>query len=263
YSFSVSTPFYKSKWFSFLIILGLLSTGGLIQFYFNWAKQRKKRQLELIRIEEHQKIRVRTSEDFHDELGNKLTRISLLTEILEKKTNQEDVDKISLIRQIKENVSSLYSGTKEIIWSLTPDSDNLSELLERIKHFGHELFQEAEIEFACFGLDEIDPKIMLPADYGPNIMLICKEFFNNSLRHSRCTKVTFKAACPEDGKATFSIEDNGKGFDEKHIVKGNGLNNIKRRANRIGAVLEISGVPDSGTKITVEIKYLKKGDRFI
>jgi len=263
YPFSVSTPFHKSKWFLVLIILSLLVTGAVVQFYFNRIKLRKQKQLESMRIEEHQKIRQRTSEDFHDELGNKLTRISLLTEILQKKTSMDNTDKNAVIMQIKENVLSLYSGTKEIIWSLTPSSDNVVEILARIKLFGQELFQDLEIEFLCMGLEEIDPKIILPADYGLNIVLICKEFLNNSLRHSGCSTVTLVAVSQGYAKIIISIEDNGKGFEKNSITKGNGLNNIQRRADRIGAIVEINAAKDSGTKIILEINLYKKEDIFI
>ena len=87
-------------------------------------------------MEEQMKVRQKTSEDFHDEMGNKLTRISVLSDILETQMLGEQQEQKKLIAQIKENVAALYAGTKDILWSLQPESDNLYEILNRIKDFG-------------------------------------------------------------------------------------------------------------------------------
>ena len=254
YHFSVSTPFYKTKWFLLLLILGLIFIGILVQYMFTKARQRKNHQRALLRLEDQQKIRQRTSEDFHDELGNKLTRISLLADILQRKIGEQDMEKNGIIMQIKENVSELYAGTKDIIWSLSPVSDNLSEVLRRIQHFGEELFHDSDIEFECIGLNSVDTAIVLPMDWSRNIIMIFKEILNNSLRHSGCSKVVIYVATNNSSEISISLTDNGKGFDKNNIQKGNGMNNVKRRADRIAAMLYTESTENMGTMVTLTIK---------
>ncbi len=259
YAFVIDTPFYKSKWFLFLIMGALILTGVFIQLFINKAKQRKQQQLELLRYEEQQKIRQRTSEDFHDELGNKLTRISLLADILEKKTGPADKEKTGIIKQIKENVQSLYTGTKDVIWSLSPGSDNFLEILNRINQFGEELFHDTEIHFSFYGLEEVDADLKLPIDYSRNIIMIFKELLNNSLRHSQASVINITVKRTGENEFIITQHDNGTGFNEEHIKKGNGLNNIQRRAERIGAGLASVSNEKEGTLVTVKIKIPSNG----
>ena len=49
------------------------------------------------------------------------------------------------------------------------------------------------------------------------------------------------------------IEDNGKGFDPNQHKKGNGLENMKKRANDHHGILEINSSIGSGTKIILKM----------
>jgi signal transduction histidine kinase len=255
YGFSVATPFHKTKGFLFLIMVSLILTGVLIQYFLNKSVLRKRRQLELLRQEEQEKIRQRTSEDFHDELGNKLSRISLLADILQKKVSPADIEKNNLIRQIRENVQALYTGTKDVIWSLSPGSDNFLEILQRIEQFGDDLFDDSSIHFSMNGSEYVDPDIKLPMDFSRNIIMIFKELLNNCLRHARATEVVVTVSGSGDRVFVLTVLDNGIGFDKNDIGQGNGLLNIKRRAERIGATIEINPGVITGmiTKLTIKI----------
>ncbi|HEX4849197.1 MAG TPA: ATP-binding protein, partial [Puia sp.] len=94
-----------------------------------------------------------------------------------------------------------------------------------------------------------------------NIVLLCKEILNNSLRHARCSKVIFKIVMEESAGIIISIEDNGQGFEQDRIKKGNGFNNIQRRADRMDSVVEINAGKGSGTKIILRINLLKSTDK--
>ena len=49
----------------------------------------------------------------------------------------------------------------------------------------------------------------------------------------------------------ISITDNGVGFDLATTQKGNGLNNMQKRIERIGGILTLDSVPGQGTQIKV------------
>jgi ligand-binding sensor domain-containing protein/signal transduction histidine kinase len=259
YSFTVATPFYKTNWFLFVAVLALLATGGVGQFLFMRQQQRKQRQRALIRQEEQQAIRLRTSEDFHDELGNKLTRISLLADILHKKTGANEHEQNRLIGQIKENVLALYAGTRDIIWSLSAGSDNLLENIRRIEQFGEELFHGSGIAFSLSGAERVDAGLVLPMDYCRNILMIFKESLNNSLKHAGCSRVAVTVEVPGDGRIVIVQTDNGKGFEAGKAGGGNGLNNMRRRAQRINAELTVHTGPGEGVRLALSLKIPQKG----
>ena len=52
------------------------------------------------------------------------------------------------------------------------------------------------------------------------------------------------------------IKDNGLGFNQKDVLPSNlGLNIMKNRAEKIGAILEISSQPHQGTEVLLEWLY--------
>jgi len=51
----------------------------------------------------------------------------------------------------------------------------------------------------------------------------------------------------------MTIQDNGRGFDLNKSREGNGLKNMKRRANEIGARLIIESFPGNGTTVQLSV----------
>jgi signal transduction histidine kinase len=55
----------------------------------------------------------------------------------------------------------------------------------------------------------------------------------------------------------MELTDNGKGFDMEKIKRGNGLNNLEKRAKEIGGQITIKSEPGKGTCINLMV-ILKK-----
>ncbi|MEO6302682.1 MAG: two-component regulator propeller domain-containing protein, partial [Bacteroidia bacterium] len=136
YPFEIEKAFYQTRYFQLLVVLLLISTGALITYMSTSRKQKQKEILEKIREEEFMKLRHRTAEDFHDEMGNRLTRISVLTDILKSKLEPKESDVTKLVGQIKENTAALYNGSKDIIWSLNSQNDGIYQIAEHVKEIG-------------------------------------------------------------------------------------------------------------------------------
>ena len=49
------------------------------------------------------------------------------------------------------------------------------------------------------------------------------------------------------------IKDNGRGFDNKKIKKGNGLRNMEERTFAIGAMITINSAENEGTTVQLEL----------
>ncbi len=211
-----------------------------------------------LRREEQAKVRQRTAEDFHDEVGNKLTRINVLTNVLTQKLGEVSPDKKRLIEQIQENTAQLYSGTKDILWSLQATNDNLYEILHRIRDFGNELFSDTHISFSFTGNEQDWQQYKLPLDMSRNLIMIFKEALNNCLKYADATKVTMDAELKEGGILHIALTDDGKGFNIEEVIKGNGLNNMRNRAARLKGKLYIDSKPGKGTVINLHFRLPAK-----
>ncbi len=253
YPFEIITPYHKTKWFRYSILIACLLTGILLQYLFNNRKQRRLELLEKLRREEQAKIRLRTAEDFHDEIGNKLTRINVLTNVLKTKIPPTP-DTLRILGQIEENTSQLYGGTRDILWSLKPANDNLYEILHRIRDFGNDLFQDTDVRFSFSGTEEKWRNFRLPMDMSRNLIMIFKEALNNTLKYAKATEVSLEVNIKNRNQLSIVLKDNGSGFDIQTIKKGNGLNNMQVRAARLNGKLYVDSRTGKGTIITLNFK---------
>ena len=254
FNFTVIPPFYDTIWFkaaAFLVIIFLI---WFIFYLIFKTRERKKYQLERIKMNEQEKIRKQTAEDFHDDIGNKLTRINVLSEILDKKVAAENTEQKELVRLIKENAGLLYTGTKDILWALDPQSDNLYEILIHIKNFGVDLFQNTGIDFKMEGVLQKHRKLHLSMEFNRNLTLIFKEMLNNVLKHSNATQVLMLIVESEDRTINILTTDDGDGFDLEIVEKGRGLKNIQTRCKRIKSMFQITSGKGKGTTTTISTK---------
>ncbi len=258
FSFAVLPPFYQTLGFRLLSVSFFILVGVGTQRYFHHRKIKQLQVIEATKREESMKIRQQTAEDFHDELGNKLTRITVLSQLLDNKMSDSQPDQKKLLEQIRQNAASLYSGTKDILWALDPQSDNLYEILNRIKDFGTELFLDTGVRFEFNGIDEQLNEIKLPMEYSRNLPMIFKELLNNILKHANANQVTVNLNNSEKDKLVLSVSDNGQGFDPETVRKGQGINNIRTRTQRIGGTIDIYSAPGKGSLSTINIKLNSK-----
>jgi ligand-binding sensor domain-containing protein/signal transduction histidine kinase len=256
FHFVIEPPFYQTLSFKVAGVFTLILFGVLLQYNYTNRKARRKLQIEVMRKQEKNKIRQQTAEDFHDDLGNKLTRISVLSDILDAKVKGNE-DQQNLVKQIKLNVDALYKGTRDILWALDPKTDNLHEVMLHVKDFGRELFEDTAVTFI---FDDLNPdlgKIKLPMEYCRNLTMICKELFNNTLRHAHADRVRMGISLEEENLIKIVITDNGEGFDTSKTYSGRGLNNINKRILRINGNIVITSDQKSGTGIKLRFKLPK------
>lgn len=252
YEFSIKAIFYQTWWFKLLIIL--LSAGGTAYFIY-WYSQRKaaQRQRELkLREEEQSKVRQRTAEDFHDEVGNKITRINLLTMMAEKQAKDNEPLR-SLLQQVRQNTQSLYYGTKDIIWALQKESNYLKEALLRIQQNSIGLLNETGIQLQIEDEPPIVSDILMPMDYGRNLILIFKEAVNNAMKYSGASRLTLRFYEDIDNSIVLELEDNGHGFDTDEQSKGNGLKNMRNRSKAIKANFSVHSLVGIGTLVRLRM----------
>lgn len=258
YPFEIITPFHKTGWFRLAILGACILLGVSIQYAFNKRKQNRQALLDRLRREEQTKVRIRTAEDFHDEVGNRLTRINVLTNVLQKKLGYISPEARRIIEQIRDNADQLYGGTRDILWSLKPSNDNLYEILNRIRDFGGELFQDTDVDFYFYGTDEKWQKYRLPMDVSRNLIMIFKEALNNCLKYSKAKEVKLEAAIKDMDVFQLVLKDNGTGFDLETVQKGHGIANMNVRAKRINGILYIDTKPGQGTIITLTFRLPPK-----
>jgi signal transduction histidine kinase len=93
---------------------------------------------------------------------------------------------------------------------------------------------------------------MLDVTQRKNLFLIFKETINNAAKYSECSAITISLG-HVDSSFQLLIRDNGHGFDLQKIEYGNGLSNMKERAEEIHAAWSLDTTPGKGTTMTLTI----------
>ena len=98
---------------------------------------------------------------------------------------------------------------------------------------------------------------MLQDDLKNDIFLILKESTHNIIRHSKANSVTFFSNV-NDHTCSITLMDDGIGFDEnslrRQVSHGNGLSNMRRRAQESNIDLSIISKPTKGTIVSMSFK---------
>lgn len=252
---AIDLPTFSDLFFK----IGVLSVIiGIVLGLVYWRNRQKTKRIlweQQLREEEQRRVRQRTAEDFHDEIGNKLTRIKLLARIAEIKLKEEPEEVAVLLAQIKNNAASLYTGAKDIIWLLQPESDFLGTVIQKIQMDATSLFEFSATKFTFEQKGIIPDSLKLPADYGRNLMMICKEACANILKHANATNAVMEIAVIRE-TLSIAVQDDGKGFplSDLELNQGNGLQNMKRRADRLHGDLQVlPSASGLGTRICLSL----------
>jgi signal transduction histidine kinase len=107
---------------------------------------------------------------------------------------------------------------------------------------------QSEINFP-----EVVERITMPMDQRRDFYLIFKEGINNLVKYSGATMATLQVDI-DDHVIVLQMIDNGVGFDVQSDLPGNGVQNMKQRAAKWKANLDIQSGPGAGTRIRLEMK---------
>lgn len=196
-------------------------------------------------------VRENIAKDFHDDLGNKLARISTLSDLMISTSHKRDEnDLLEALKRINEDADVLYKGTRDFMFSLKPNSDYLEELVTYIIDFGEEFFDSFNIDFLSQKTIKFDHR--LPHYWNRQIIMIFKEAMTNVVKHSKAKRVIFKAE-QKNKEINISLFDDGIGFDPQQLTRTNGLVNMKSRAHKLGANLSYHS-SEKGTSIVFSAK---------
>lgn len=245
--------FWQRWWFiTFAALFFMGAVGAFVRFF-----ERRRFQFQLQRAEQERVVereRSRIARDLHDDLGSLLTRISLLSGLLQgDKDNPVQVE--THAAKISQSANQTVRALEEIVWAVRPGSDSLQSLIEYIAHFAKELFEDNTAR-CRLDLPHDLPTQPLAPDIRHNIFLVVKEALTNALKHADAGQVLVQAKVSGD-ELELCVHDDGKGFANGILgEEGNrhGLSNMRSRAEAIGGTLIVQSEPGKGTTIKLQVK---------
>lgn len=242
FEFQILPPIWQRWWF----VLGVISLIGLSIYWLY--------RIRIARLLEVERTRTRIATDLHDDIGTNLSKISLLSEIVKMQLGNENEERSRMLQVIGDASRESVGAMSDIVWSINPGKDSLADITRRMRQHLDEVFLEKDVK-KIFNAPEDGKDRKLSMEVRREFYLIFKEAVNNIAKHSGCTEVVIDFEV-EQNNLFLQIKDNGKGFDTANNSNGNGLQNMKLRAKRINAIIEIVSESNRGTTITVRLKNL-------
>ncbi len=235
-SFKITPPFWKTWWF---ILVTVSAGAGIVALI---VANRVRQMLA------YEQLRTKIAADLHDDIGAGLTEISLVSQILEYKLPPEQQLVVqSEISQLGNTARQLVNSMRDIVWLVAPQRDSLHDLVLRLADTNQPLFQTAGIDFQLENLDSL-ANLKLGMEQRQHLYLIFKEAISNAVKYSECKSLRLSAQV-SNNSVKMKLIDNGKGFEWPTASQGNGLKNMRARAEKLGGHLYIESAPGKGCTI--------------
>ena len=207
------------------------------------------RELEKQIIGISQKERRSIGQDLHDDLGQKLSYIGFLAELVKRKMAEQtyDVDDIDeiihLVGDSIDNIRSVSKGLHPV--EMNPHGfiaaiEELAESTERLLGVSCELDKGGDLH--------IDDN-----NVATNLYYIVQESINNAIKHGKAKNIRIQVKSA-DNRLNLMVEDDGSGAQNEEVIgKGMGLRIMQYRADLIGAEFEARG-SEKGFSVWVGLK---------
>lgn len=220
--------------------------------------RRRKQQHEKQLLEETFQTRtaalLQVSRDLHDDIGSSLSGINLLTLLAQEQLSMtSQTETKELLQKINVYTTEVIEKVSDMAWLLKPDQESFSILINKINRFATAACLSRDIRFSFVDAKNIHSRnLTLPQRKA--IYLISKEAINNAVKYADCTTLLFEISDNME-QCVVRVVDDGCGFQEQGVTGGNGLINMRIRAEQIGARLNIASGRDAGTTVELIIKY--------
>jgi signal transduction histidine kinase len=224
----------------------------LIAILKKWNFQEK--QLAVQQMESQlaiEKVRNKISSQLHDDIGSTLSGVSmyshLANDLLEKGEYGNAKKSLHIIQN---STNEMVEKLGDLVWSANPRQDSLQMLFERLEQYGFDMCKAKGIGFKT---DIVIENFDLPAENGYQLYLFIKEAINNAVKYSEASLLELNVKGNRD-LLEITISDNGKGFDVASVKRGNGLDNMQKRADELGGDFDIQSKPGAGCLISLKVK---------
>ena len=286
-SFKILPPIWARWWF--ILLCALLAAAIIILLYryrtanlreinsalseANRAEEdlRKSREERIVELE---RVRSRIATDLHDDIGASLTQIAVLSEVAQTQSNGGKGN--GAITQPLEMISTvsneLVETMSDIVWSINPNKDHLSDLTQRMRRFASDVLSAKGIGLH-FDAPDSGKEIIINTNLRREVFLIFKETVNNIVKHSGAKQVQVELKI-SDEDLILEISDDGRGFLLKPPAVtggssarenppfnaggsdnfgGNGILSIQRRAAEMNGELKIDSEIGKGTTVILTL----------
>jgi signal transduction histidine kinase len=216
------------------------------------ARRRLARQLaELERRQELDRERARIARDMHDNVGARLTQLTVMHELF---AAQHPVSESALgqLNELTTTARAAVAALDEAVWAVNPRNDTLQNVADYLCHAAVDYLTPLKI--ACRQrVPDARPEREVGAQKRHEHFIAFKEALQNVVKHAGATEVilTLRFSSPD---LIIYVDDNGRGLDTELAGIGkDGLLNLSTRLSSVGGSCEVASRKEGGTRVEIRI----------
>jgi PAS domain S-box-containing protein len=193
-----------------------------------------------ISVEEQQRI----GRDLHDGLGQELTGLSFLADVLARELANHKADEAKLAEEVADLARTAIKHTKATVRGLCPVYLEGDGFMNAVEQLARSVTDMGDI--AC-ELVANQPLEMLDHPSAVHLYYIVSEAVNNAVKHSRARHITVRVHVGRT-ETEVAVEDDGRGMPQSHHT-GRGLQTMTERARVLGGNIRIEPNRGGGTRV--------------
>lgn len=228
----IQPPYWQRWWFrisSGLFVLAIIVGGYQYRIH------------QLLQIE---RTRQGIADDLHDDLGSKFSSIALQLDVDARKAELPDESRRRL-RELSQLARDAVDDLRDTVWIIDSANDDLMDLVVRMEQLSAQVFVGRELKFER---SSAVPDCVVAMPWRRHVFLTFKEAIHNAVIHSEAKQFEVLVAC-DIRSITWSVSDNGVGFNIGGTHSGRGLQSMRRRANLLKGEMEVRSSPGMGTSV--------------
>jgi two-component system sensor histidine kinase UhpB len=214
----------------------------------NAVAERQRLEYELLEITEKERRRIGL--DLHDDLGQQLAGLALMTKGLELKLSRRGAPEAPDAAKVHNLVQQAMNHARDLahdLATLAPTEDNLPAALDGLAKHASEMFK-ISCQFEGDGtLPVTDPKV------ASQLYKIAQEAVTNAIKHAKATRVGISLS-NGSSRIVLTVHNDGLPFPNmKSPATGMGLRIMNYRAHLIGGSLEIKAAGPRGARLVCSV----------
>jgi signal transduction histidine kinase len=250
---------------TYVVIVALIVITILLVVIFILARNHFRKQQQLLKrehdltlkeayistsIQSQETERKRFAQDLHDGMGQLISALKLMLQPVTRQTSMKD--RLAIVEKSEEVLNEMHNEIRRIAFNLMPNTLLQQGLVPALKEATQRINVSEKTIVRVTSFD-LPPRLTEVQEI--SLYRIIQEWINNILKYADASVIEVQLIGHEQDIA-ITIEDNGKGFDQKKLEQsqGNGWKNIQSRINLIKGEMEIDSTPDrNGTTLTIKI----------
>ncbi|MHA3770456.1 sensor histidine kinase [Verrucomicrobiota bacterium sgz303538] len=241
----VSAPLWRSSWF-WIAVASVVSAAAVGSTRY-WERRRMR--TEIARFKQERALdreRLRIARDIHDDLGARVTHISLISAMGSQKASDPE-QASATFEQISQLTRDLVFALYQTVWAVDPENDSLEALVDHLCQIAGKQCAPANIRCRLY-VDPLHAPLTVSSEARHNISMSVSEAVHNAVKHSRADEISLTVKIL-DSSLEISVTDNGRSFDPQRTKSGHGLANMRSRMEQIGGTVMLASKKGDGTKV--------------